>query len=58
MREKQKFLGKKYVFDKNNKKSFQEKFLKKNSQYLFNDDQEWSDKSTENNRDNYKEFFI
>ena len=56
MRENQKFLGKKYVFDKNNKKSFQEKFLKKNSQYLFNDDQEWSDKSTENNRDNYKEF--
>ena len=40
MRENQKFLGKKYVFDKNNKKSFQEeKFLKKNSQYLFNDDQ-------------------
>jgi len=56
MRENQKFLGKKYVFDKNDKKNFQPFFLKKNTQYLFYDDQEWNDKSLENNKDNYKEF--
>ncbi len=56
MRENQKFMGKNYVFDKDKKENFQKYFLKKNTHYEFQDQEEWNNKSVQNNKDNYKEF--
>ena len=56
MRKNQKFMGKNYVFDKDNKEILHKHFLKKITHYTFQDQEEWSNKSTQNNKDNYKEF--
>ena len=49
MRNNNRFMGKKLVYDNDNKKSFHKQFLKKITEYRFKDNEEWNDKSTEDN---------
>ena len=56
MRNENKFMGKQYLFDKDDKKMFHDKFLKHISEYKFKDNENWDEKSIEDNKDNYKEF--
>ena len=56
MRNNNRFMGKKLLYDNDNKKSFHKQFLKKITEYRFKDNEEWNDKSTEDNIDNYNNF--
>jgi hypothetical protein len=56
MREKQKFIGKNYIFNKEKKEFLHKHFLKNITNYTFQDQEDWADKSIQNNKDNYKEF--
>ena len=51
-----KLIGKNLTFDKNNKKTFHNKFNKQITHYDYKDDVEWDDKSDADKEINYKEF--
>lgn len=56
MRNNNKLMGKKLIYDNDNKKSFHKHFLKKITEYRFKDNEEWNDKSIKDNIDNYNNF--